>query len=105
MGSSPGILGRKFDAEISVEASEGIGLTQNAYHDQQWKLGKNTMPDVFGRSMQTNDKFEFDFHWAPQLVVVALGGNDFNHQEGHVPSDTRFFGAFESFLLSIFGAY
>merc|ERR1711907_914381 len=36
-----------------------------------------------------------------QLVVVSLGGNDFNHQHNHVPSNQSFSSAYEALLLQI----
>ena len=43
--------------------------------------------------------------FVPDLVVISLGGNDYNHQEGHTPSDEAFAAAYEGFLLRIFKQY
>ena len=38
----------------------------------------------------------------PDLVVISLGGNDYNHQGGNVPSDAEFSAGYEELLLKIF---
>ena len=72
------------------------------------------MPDLWNRTLQTRapgDKkgggvaWNFSAHPAPDAVVVSLGGNDFNHQGGHVPSNTSFDQHYEHFIGRIFGAY
>lgn len=103
--ATPGIVGRHFNAEISVEAIAGIGLTQNADAESRWKIGKYPMPTLWQRRLQTEAKSLWDFSWIPDLVVVSLGGNDYNHQKGHVPHNETFTQAYENFLLQIFEKY
>jgi len=95
-------------AEISVQAISGIGLTQNANAKQKWQLGSLSMPGYFNRTLQTDAKDApvWDFQsFVPDLVVISLGGNDFNHQGGNVPSNKTFSAAYGAFLLRIFQVY
>jgi len=101
----PGVLGRSLNAEISVQAIAGIGLTQNAYADVSVLLGEDTMPDYYNRTLQTEEQPLWNFtEWHPDLVIVSLGGNDFNHQKT-VPSNATFRAAYEEFLLQIAKPY
>jgi hypothetical protein len=98
-------LGRAFGAEINVQGISGSGLTQNAEADQKWQLGPLTMPDLWSRTLQTeNSRYNFS-NFIPHLVVVSLGGNDFNHQGNQVPTNSSFTSAYEQFLLAVFHAY
>eukprot|EP00931_Biecheleriopsis_adriatica_P115292 TRINITY_DN91100_c0_g1_i1.p1 TRINITY_DN91100_c0_g1~~TRINITY_DN91100_c0_g1_i1.p1 ORF type:complete len:434 (-),score=75.28 TRINITY_DN91100_c0_g1_i1:33-1334(-) len=103
----PGELGHRFGAELSVEALAGLGLYQN--YDMRWchvKVGCPTMPQYFLQTMQSNPSARWDFSkWSPELVIVSLGGNDFNHQEGRVPTDEVFQAAYADFLDTIFEKY
>merc|ERR1712232_815511 len=65
-----------------------------------------TMPQYFEQTLQRDSKSRWDFSsWVPELVVVSLGGNDFNHQNGHVPSNATFTEAYGGFLATIIGKY
>ena len=104
--SYSGSLGALLAADTSVQGSEGIGLTQNANAKEQWQLGKVTMPEYYPRVLQSKKTPLFNFSsWKPQLVLISLGGNDYNHQEGHIPNQTTFTNASEKFLLEIFSKY
>jgi hypothetical protein len=103
--TSPGVLGRHLKAEISVQAIAGIGLTQNAFADMPALLGEETMPDYLDRTLQTNEQLLWNFtSWRPHLVVISLGGNDYNHQNS-VPSNETFTAAYEDFILQIVEPY
>ncbi|GMI21610.1 hypothetical protein TrRE_jg6527, partial [Triparma retinervis] len=41
----------------------------------------------------------------PDVVVVSLGGNDYNHHRGHVPDDGDFVAAYGDFMMEIFKSY
>ena len=102
----PGLLGRWFDADVAVEAISGIGVTQNAAAKDKWQLGPMTMPGYFERTMQTRPTPPWDFaRFTPEAVLVSLGGNDFNHQGGKVPSNSTFSAAYATFLSRIFAVY
>lgn len=103
----PGLLGEILSADISVIAIGGIGIIQNAhYHDQQFQFGGLMMPDYWKRESQSDPFSQHDHPKpAPDLVVVDLGGNDFNHQESNVPSNSSFSIAYQQFLDDVLLAY
>ena len=73
-------MGNDLDAEIDIMAIAGIGLTQNANAREKWQMGKLTLPDYFNRTMETDEKHLWDREKnVPDLVVISLGGNDYNH--------------------------
>jgi lysophospholipase L1-like esterase len=77
-------------AEISVQALAGAGLTQNADAARAWEEGKLTMAELFNRTLQTSPTpWNSLERRQPDLVVISLGGNDFNHQKGHTPTNVR----------------
>jgi len=103
--TSHAMLGRRLNAEVNVQAIAGIGLTQNAFASMPFLLGKNTMPEYYKRVLQTQEKPAWDFEQSrPDLVVVSLGGNDFNHQNS-IPSNASFAEAYEVFLHEIARPY
>ncbi|KAH8047451.1 GDSL-like Lipase/Acylhydrolase [Aureococcus anophagefferens] len=96
----PGVLGRALGADVSVQALAGAGLTRNANAASPWQIGEATMAELSTRSLQTrNESWDGD---APDLAVVSLGGNDFNHQGGDVPSNETFAAAYAALLDRIF---
>ena len=98
-------LASKFDADLSVQAIAGIGMGQNAASKQQWQLGSLTMPDYFRRTLRSIPN-EWDFsNNNPDIVLVSLGGNDFNHQDGNEPSSAKFTSQYEDFLSFLFHSY
>jgi len=102
----PGRLGAHFNAAVSVEAISGIGLTQNANAKQKWQLGSDTMHVYWNRTLQTEKDNPWDFSRAvPDVVLISLGGNDFNHQDGNVPSNQSFAESYEAFVLRVFQVY
>ena len=65
----------------------------------------DTMPVYFNRTLQTEDG-SWDFaKYIPDVVLLSLGGNDFNHQKGNVPSSSSFSKAYEAFVMRIYEAY
>mmetsp|Transcript_30001 Transcript_30001/g.59587 ORF Transcript_30001/g.59587 Transcript_30001/m.59587 type:complete len:428 (+) Transcript_30001:70-1353(+) len=107
--ATPGLLGHHFDAELHVEAEGGMGLTQNANARIPAFEGEEPLPFFWAKQTLLTDKYPtFDPKAKPlnpDLVVISLGGNDYNHQHGNVPSNETFSEAYEAFLLSIFDAY
>ena len=60
------------------------------------------MPDYYPQIFQSSDLPLYNFSvWQPDLVVVSLGGNDYNHQGGNVPSNETFTEATINFLLKV----
>ena len=106
--TSHAVLGRRLEAQVvGVQAIAGIGLTQNAFANMPFLLGKDTMPDYYNRRLQTEKEPLWDFaseEHRPDLVVVSLGGNDFNHQSV-VPSNATFQAAYVDFLEQVAAPY
>ena len=99
----PGVLGRALGADISVQALAGAGLTQNANAARVWEDGKLTMAQLHTRTLQTSPRqWDVASHPSPNLVVVSLGGNDYNHQDGHVPANATFTAAYMRLLEQLF---
>ena len=68
-------------------------------------MGKLTLPDFYNRTMESDDNPATLWNpekFVPDLVVISLGGNDYNHQGGDVPSNATFNQAYEDFMLRIF---
>ena len=101
----PGLLGRAFAAEISVQAMAGAGLLQNADAVHKWVEGNVTMAQLWKRTLQTEPAAWNMSAAVPQLAVISLGGNDFNHQGGHVPSNESFTSAFGALLDGLYAGY
>lgn len=100
-GAYPAVLGRRLGADVSVQALAGAGLTQNADAARAWQIGALTMGQLFDRALQTRTS-TWNASAPVDLVVVSLGGNDFNHQDGRVPSNETFSAAYASLLDRIF---
>jgi len=96
----PGRLASAFGAELAIEAMAGVGLTQNAPG-----VGPLTMPSLWPRTLQSSPAPRWPFGWAPQLVFISLGGNDYNHQGGDVPSNASFTAAYGDFLRQVLEVY
>eukprot|EP00938_MAST-03A_sp_MAST-3A-sp1_P005653 g5653.t1 len=104
--ANTGNLGQMFQADISIPSISGIGLTQNANAAKQWIMGKKTARDYWNFTLQSSSKHFWDFStWRPDLVYISLGGNDYNHQNGHVPSNETFTEAYEHFMLRVLNTY
>ena len=74
------LVGEALDADIEVLAIAGIGLTQNANAKQKWQLGPLPLPDYYNRTLQSDADTMWDpENFVPDLVVISLGGNDYNH--------------------------
>ena len=74
----------------SVIAIAGIGLVQNANAAQEWIMGPKTMMDFYNRTLMSQSGYLFQTGTIPTLTIVSLGGNDYNHQNGNVPTQEEF---------------
>ena len=75
-------LARRLDAQWMLSAVSGMGMHRN------WNSSAPTMPDVYdGVFMEyATDNPPWDFErYRPDLVVVALGTNDFSNGDGEAP--------------------
>ena len=107
-----GLLAGAFEADIGLQAISGIGLTQNAGAAHPAEMGRLPMPDLFNRTLQMQELPLWDFTLnprgfqpSPDFVMISLGGNDYNHQDGNVPSNFTFSTAMSAFLLDILQVY
>jgi lysophospholipase L1-like esterase len=70
------LIAKHYDADYRVEAYSGAGLVRNS--------GGRTpdfhITDLIERAVLDDPKSQDPSPWAPQIVVVNLGGNDFNSQ-------------------------
>jgi len=102
------VLGRQLNAQTSsVQAIGGIGVTQNAFANLPFLVGQDTMPEYYDRMLQTEAYPLWDFALEsprPDLFVISLGGNDFNHQSA-VPSNETFSDAYQAFLQIVVEPY
>jgi len=75
-------LARHFNAQWMLSSVSGIGMHRN------WNSPGPTMPDVYGGVyMEYTDSITpWDFsRYTPDLVVIALGTNDFSEGDGKKP--------------------
>ena len=72
-GAAGAELARRLDAELSVQALAGAGLTQNANAQQRWQMGKLTMADYYTRTLQSDAKSPWNMsaHTPPQACAHA----------------------------------
>ncbi len=112
--AAAGNLGRALGADITLQGYAGVGLTQNANSKTTWMLGKKTMTTLYNYTLQTDDSKTpeiFDLKAAHQkagaerALIISLGGNDYNHQKGHVPSNESFVAAYVAFLDQLLSSY
>lgn len=93
-----------FGADFTAIAFSGKGIYQNddCYGDPNYTLPvlyPFTVPRVTSTIWDTND-------WTPQAVVINLGTNDYNEDNGcSIPTDSAFTNAWTSFLKVVRSAY
>ncbi|WP_437955213.1 SGNH/GDSL hydrolase family protein [Sorangium sp. So ce119] len=77
------LTGRLLEADTAIIAWSGRGVIRN-YDDE----AADTMPEIYGRTIADEEQPAWDFSsWAPQVVVINLGTNDFSI---NVPGDAQF---------------
>ncbi|WP_437478229.1 SGNH/GDSL hydrolase family protein [Sorangium sp. So ce1014] len=77
------LTGRMLGADTTIVAWSGRGVYRN-YDDE----AADTMPEIYGRAIADEPEPAWDFSsWAPQVVVINLGTNDFSI---NVPGDAQF---------------
>ena len=77
---------------MQVEALPAVGLSQNAFAKASWINGPHTMSDYYERALLTDgpqSRWNFST-FVPQLVMLSLGGNDYNHQAALAPANATF---------------
>jgi endoglucanase len=71
------VAARALGAELSTIATSGQGAYRNYGGDMT-----NTMPMVYGRTLQNTATPAWDFRVVPQAVVINLGTNDISNSKG-----------------------
>ncbi len=66
-------VARFFDADYRLNAVSGIGLVRNI----QGADPERTMRSLYGRALFDSTVSAPPSNWSPQVIVVALGSNDF----------------------------
>ena len=99
-------LARRLDAQWMLSSVSGMGMHRN------WNTLSPVMPDVFdGVFMETSAEITpWDFgRYRPDLVVVALGTNDFSDGDGETPREALdgdvFVDAYARFLAHVRDQY
>lgn len=94
------LTARAVDAEYSIQAVSGYGLLHN-YGDTQ-PLSAQPMPSVFDRTLFSSESPKWDMSkWIPDLIVIALGTNDFS--TAVKPSEAQYLAGYADFLSKIRG--
>ena len=89
-----------------MQAISGIGLIQNSDSAQQWEMGNLSMPAYFNRTLQNQDTpWNFSAEPFVDLLTISLGGNDYNHQHGNVPTNQSFTEHSAAFFAFLFRAF
>lgn len=92
------IAARRVDAEIMMICWSGRGLYRNYYinHDRQ-----GTLPELFDRTLPLEAEPKWNQrNYIPQLIIINLGTNDLNTDEGRKASLTprEFLSTYDKFL-------
>ena len=92
---------KTIDYSYSVIAIAGIGLLQNANHAFEWIMGPGTMLDYYNKKLLSEPEsfITTGSEEDPVLTIVSLGGNDYNHQNGDVPTQEEFSQGMANFLM------
>lgn len=81
-----------FDLVAQVVALPASGVTQNAFASTPWLNGELTMFDYYSKTVLTDGSeslWNFS-RFVPHVVLVSLGGNDYNHQNELAPTNAAF---------------
>ena len=92
-----------FQYTYSVIAIAGIGLIQNANHAFEWIMGSETMMEYYQRMLLSESETKKEDLEVPVLTIISLGGNDYNHQNGNVPSQEETSQGFARFISEKIG--
>jgi lysophospholipase L1-like esterase len=68
-----GLIARRYDADYQVNAISGRGVVRN-----YGGMARDTLPQAYPFSLFDKQVWYADATWRPQVIVVALGTNDFS---------------------------
>lgn len=98
-------VARYLNANYIVSSVSGIGIYRN------WNSNGPTMPEVYQKvNFQANDSRLWNFNtYAPKIVSIALGTNDFSNGDGKTPrlpfDTTSFINSYVKFISFIKSKY
>ena len=96
------LTARALNAEYSVQAVSGAGMIHN-YGDAN-PVSAQPLPFFFNRTLFGNATPTWNFaSWIPDLVVIALGTNDFS--TAVKPSQAQYTNAYKAFITSVRGYF
>jgi len=72
------VTARTFNADVSILAWSGKGVVRN-YGDPN-QASPDPMPIYLPSNTALNLNNKYDWSWIPDVVAIALGGNDYNTQ-------------------------
>ncbi len=90
-----------YNAECMITAWSGKGMVRNYGDSNQTSV--DPFPPVFPRTCGTVANNDYDFAWQPDVVVVALGINDFSTTPH--PSEEQYVGGYLSFIETLRSHY
>ncbi len=88
------ITARAFNATYVVTSWSGKGMVRN-YGDKK-TTSPDPMPSYFTNAVANLPKYQYDFAFQPDIVVINLGTNDFSTKPN--PSFEEFSGGYNKFL-------
>jgi lysophospholipase L1-like esterase len=91
-------------AEFQAIAFSGKGIVQN---NDCVGDANNTLPALYGSNIPLSYKDDVDFTgWVPQVVVINLGTNDYNMNNGcAAPNSAKFTAGWVNFVRTVRGHY
>jgi lysophospholipase L1-like esterase len=96
------ITARALNADYSVQAVSGYGMVHN-YGDTN-PISAEPLPAVFDRALFGSAMPKWNFpNWIPDLVVIALGTNDFS--TAVKPSQIQYTSAYQAFIAKVRGYF
>jgi len=104
--SFSGQLAEKFNAQIHLQAMAGRGLVRNADEWVPFLSSGPTIPEAANRTIcaDSDPGKVWNFSsWVPDLVILSLGGNDYNNIKK--PVESIFVQAYIRFLEYIYQSY
>ena len=95
------LMARHYNADIMVTSWSGRGMVRN-YGDPN-PTSTDPFPTAYERTFGSVAVDDYDFAWQPDVVVIALGINDFSSDPN--PSQAQYEGGYSNFVQTIRGHY
>ena len=95
------LMARHYNADVMITSWSGRGMVRN-YGDPN-PTSAEPFPTAYGRTCGSVAVNDYDFAWQPDVVVIALGINDFSTDPN--PSQAQYEGGYSNFVQAIRGHY